>query len=155
MLLLLFTSYFLFFQWNSEVLNGNPVVSSFFYSQGNYEPYFEGLNQSANIEKLLTGNEHENKAQNSKKTSKKRKCKLASPSTSYIARRGGRGNGGHLIKLEVHVLKDCKNENNYSDSDNACVSVQYIASETYDEVMDAAQTLIKKIGKKLSDADQC
>lgn len=135
-------------QWNSEVLNGNPVVSSFFYSQGNHVPYFEGLNHSNYIEKLVSGNDQ---AQSTKKSSKKRKCPLASSTTSYIARQGGSGNGGHLIKLEVYKLKDCKNENDYSDSDNACVSVQYVVREPYDEVMEAAETLIKKIGKKLSE----
>lgn len=83
-----------------------------------------------------------------------RKCSLGSSTSSYIVRRsGGGGDGGYLIKLEVHELKDSKNEIDYSDSDNACVNVQYVVRETYDDIMEATETLIKKIGKKLCDPE--
>lgn len=142
-----------FLQWNSANLDdGNQVIRPFFYSQGDCSSYFESLANRQRETEELDNNPTNTQEQAQKKITRKRKrSSRFSSSTSYIARRGKPNDirGRYLIKLNVYELKDCESENDCNDSDNACTSVQYVVRETFDDVMNAAEVLIKKIGEKL------
>lgn len=137
---------FVFLQDYSEGINNNQL----FYSEGNYSTYFDDLvNQRRQNEDLPN-----NQVAATLKKTKKRKLSSDS-SSSYIIRRNG-SRGRYLIKLNVFDVKDkdCENVRDViNDNNNACVSVQYVVRENYDEVMDITETLIKKISNNLNDAD--
>lgn len=76
---------------------------------------------------------------------------LDAPSTSYVIRKEP-GKAHHLIKISICDLSDnnLMSRVDRSDSDCACVNVQYLVKDNYDEIMDESEYLVGKIVKKLS-----
>lgn len=82
------------------------------------------------------------KPQGSKSSLKSRKSlKKNTTSTSYVIRKTSR-KGRNLIKIDIQPMNNSESENS--------VSVQYIVEDVYDEIMDATETVINKIVKRIS-----
>lgn len=82
----------------------------------------------------------------SKKTVKKRKCQTSFSST-YIIQRGSIKRGRRLIKINVFELND-SGENDVNNA-TASISAQYVTDAIYDDVIDATNSIIRKIGEKM------
>lgn len=76
------------------------------------------------------------------KNNRTKKCKCLKKSSSYILKNIP-CKERYLIKIKVEAL-------NEDDNDQAVIA-QYIMSDQYDSVMDAAQSVVKEIYKKIHD----
>lgn len=120
----------------------NSTTTPYYYTQdlssylANYN--IEGLNVNEG-EKSLDKSECCKSTQKSARKS----LKKTSASTSYVIRKTSR-KGRNLIKIDIQPM-------NNSESDNS-VSVQYIVENAYDEIMDATETVINKIVKRISES---
>ncbi|KAG7302821.1 hypothetical protein JYU34_003130 [Plutella xylostella] len=74
------------------------------------------------------------------KCGKTKKCKCINQSSTFILKNDQR-KGRFLIKIDIEAFDNSDNEH--------AVSAQYIMTDQYDEVMDAAQCVVRKIFKKM------
>lgn len=139
----------------------DPITNPFYYAQNmeeHYESEFQKLQKE--LDEKKTNESTKNNDENSHKEitlNKKKRTSLSlkkdlinKPSTSkssYVIRKE-KEKALHLIKISIQNLN---NANIHEiDTENPCVSVQYIVTDIYDSVMDDTENLINKIVKKLS-----
>lgn len=67
------------------------------------------------------------------------------PDSSFVIRKN-KAKGSHIIKIEILEIDSKEQEN----SAKTNLSVQYIVSDNYDNMMDATEDLINRIIQKLS-----
>lgn len=126
----------------------NPSTNPFYYAQ-DLTSYYDGAQEqrSKNFEKCTEQTK-------TKKLQMKRKCtlSLSSPTTMHIIRSISLKPGQKLIKIQIYDIADPDNCD-YSNSDNANVNVQYVveANNNYDVILDATNTLIRDMSKKLNE----
>lgn len=133
----------------------DDVIKSFYFTQelaGNNIEQSEFQENQQN--KVKDTRERPIKVKNKKPklTSKITLSKLLdAPSTSYVIRKEP-GKAHHLIKISICDLSDNNliSRVDCSESGCACVNVQYLVKDNYDEIMNEAEYLVGKIVTKLS-----
>lgn len=96
------------------------------------------------------------KNRNKKKTIKKTLTDTSSTlsefptNLSYVSRKRN-GKGRHLIKIRICELNPGIKHGNSDDS--ICVNAQYVVEDRHDEIMDCAESLVRKIVNKISESD--
>lgn len=135
----------------------NPITNPYYYAQNIMADSY--INQEETAEnKVKPGSSKPMKKvnKNKKRIASKRKLesslKLSSDppaSSSYIIKKETR-RAMQLIKINILDLYGSE-LNNSSDIDSASVSVQYIVTDSYDDIADATKRLINKIVNKINE----
>lgn len=135
----------------------NPITNPYYYAQNIMD------HPCLNLEEMTENKAKPGSSKSMKKVNKNKKRiaskrKLESPvkltsapqvSSSYIIRKETR-RAMQLIKIDIIDL--CGSElNNSSDIDSASVSVQYIVTDSYDDIANATTGLINKIVNKINE----
>lgn len=134
------------------------IINPFYYAQDTDDTsrYFTKI--ATHETKNSQNTDKEESLVKPRKPFRKRKS-FASPPfsiTTNIVRRTHLKTGQKLIKICIYDVKNPEDDSSYySDSENSSVSAQYVVEENhnYDVIMDAANSLIRQIGKKLYDCD--
>lgn len=135
----------------------NASINNPFYGAQNLDEYLEKEEQKrmkAVEQKHNEAVENNNNLKMIKKknTSLKRKLPqlgtVISPDSSFVIRKN-KGNAHHIIKIEILEIDN----EDLGNSAKTNISVQYVVSENYDNMMDATENLINKIIKKLSGSE--
>lgn len=136
-----------------EIDDTNPITNPFYYAQ-DVDGYLDRLEEQRVREQQQTASKSKDDQLSKPKKSKKRKSSTESLST-YIIRRKYNQTTRHLVKINIYEIKDQEADNDFSDSDNPSVSVQYIVEDGnhFNDIRDATNSLIKKIGKTLYECE--
>lgn len=138
--------------------NDDPITNPFYYAQdvdGYAERQLAGLPVSSKPSKNQEKNRGEKSEKVKRNASKRHKHSSSPSSTEYIIRRNFGKRARSVIKINIYECKGSEDEHDFSDSENASLSVQYVSenNNNYDEIMDATKRLIKKICEKMHDLE--
>lgn len=101
-------------------------------------PFYYAQDVDGWLEKIAL--KQPNKENKSKNMDKLKKDKCEKKSTSFIKKSNTRG-GRYLIKIDIEAQNEHENDQ--------AVSAQYVMTDQYDEVMDAAQSVVREIYRKM------
>lgn len=135
-------------------LPARTISNEYYYAQDLLQDFEDDRLKDLPPNKLLNADEQQLKTKKPQKKRKFQDLQGPSSSSSYIIRQGSAvKRGRHLIKIYICELNEQEESEKCEKSENNDISInvsaQYVVDDIYDDVMEAANKVIKRIGERL------